>query len=74
MADGERLTKIETLLEGIASDVGETKRCLFGNGHPGVLRDVDRLKQAEKQRVWYLRLFLIQAVALTAWILKSIIA
>lgn len=57
MTDAECNEKILTQLalhtvwqKGIANDIKEIKRCLNGNGRPGLCLDVDRLKQTESFR------------------------
>ncbi len=74
MSEPERLARIETLLEGVTEDVRETRRCLLGNGQPGLVRDVYLLKQEQKTRTWFIRLFIVQSVAFIGLIIKSAIS
>jgi hypothetical protein len=46
----QRLTAIEGKVTETTEDVKEVRYRLEGNGSPGLLRDVDRLKESEVRR------------------------
>ena len=40
----ERMTRQETLMEGVRDDVVEIKQCIVGNGDPGLAHRVSKLE------------------------------
>ncbi len=69
-----RLATMEAHLGGISRQLSEHHHSLYGDGNPGVVMEVDRLKQAEKRRgsfvtgVWAL---VVAVAGHLAWLIAS---
>lgn len=52
---GDRLARLETRLQHIETAIGRIEKALTGDsGRHGLITDVDRLKQSEKLRLWFM--------------------
>lgn len=61
-------------LKAMRAQVEEHHERIYGNGQPGLVKDVDRLKQERKNLRWWLAAILIPSIAAAADFVRSMVS
>ena len=62
----EKITETHTAVIGIVEKLAEVRCTIYGNGHPGMKTDVDRLKMYCKFQCWFLGVVAIASIGVVA--------
>lgn len=78
------MARMESKIDQLAKDMAEVKamhaqveehhETLYGNGKPGMVLDVDRIKQQRKLLAWIIAAVLIPGIAAAAEFIHSVVS
>jgi hypothetical protein len=69
----DRLGAVPTQIAALDERLAKHDKLLYGNGQPGLLADVDRLKQSRKLLMWAVGIVIAAAAAEMPSVFRSIL-